>query len=384
TVVDAIVIALRGLNALLKGDVSGAFSALWSIVARVFEGILNVIKAIAPEAVAWIRRTVEGIRDWLVNRFQTTVVEPVRRKIEQVKGFFRELYVAVVGNSYIPDMVQGVASWMARLDAGMVQPARNATDQTREAFEDLRADVESIMSSLLSDSERAARELARKLATIRQGVGAGVLTEQEGRRAEAGVLMEGIRPVEGPQPVAQTRIEAPVINLDPMREAAEEFADSFARGMERVFEGDLKGLARDWLRDLAFNAFLEIGQALFRTMNNGGGFNLGNVLGGLSKAIPGFARGGSFTVPGSGTVDSQLVAFRATPGERVDVSTRGQQRDTGRANIAVAVQASPYFDVRVRQVAAPVAGVAYRAAVSDSRRVVPADLSRGQIYSRSK
>lgn len=38
----------------------------------------------------------------------------------------------------------------------------------------------------------------------------------------------------------------------------------------------------------------------------------------------GFQHGGSFVVPGSGGPDSQLVAFRATPGERVDVSRRGE------------------------------------------------------------
>lgn len=41
---------------------------------------------------------------------------------------------------------------------------------------------------------------------------------------------------------------------------------------------------------------------------------------------PGFASGGSFTVPGSGGTDSQLVRFKASPGERVTVQTPGQQQ----------------------------------------------------------
>lgn len=40
----------------------------------------------------------------------------------------------------------------------------------------------------------------------------------------------------------------------------------------------------------------------------------------------GFATGGSFAVGGSGGVDSQMVSFRATPGERVAVSTPQQVR----------------------------------------------------------
>jgi hypothetical protein len=40
--------------------------------------------------------------------------------------------------------------------------------------------------------------------------------------------------------------------------------------------------------------------------------------------VPGFATGGSFLVGGRGGTDSALVAFRATPGERVTVSPPGQ------------------------------------------------------------
>lgn len=54
----------------------------------------------------------------------------------------------------------------------------------------------------------------------------------------------------------------------------------------------------------------------------GGG---GGLLGGLLGGLPGFQTGGSFTVGGSGGPDSQLVAFRASPNERVDVLTPQQQ-----------------------------------------------------------
>lgn len=40
--------------------------------------------------------------------------------------------------------------------------------------------------------------------------------------------------------------------------------------------------------------------------------------------MPGFQYGGSFVVPGRGGADSQVVAFRATPGEQVTISPPGQ------------------------------------------------------------
>lgn len=46
---------------------------------------------------------------------------------------------------------------------------------------------------------------------------------------------------------------------------------------------------------------------------------------GLGIPIPGFATGGSFMVGGQGGTDSQLVAFNASPNERVDVLTPAQQ-----------------------------------------------------------
>lgn len=61
----------------------------------------------------------------------------------------------------------------------------------------------------------------------------------------------------------------------------------------------------------------------------GGGGGLGGA-GGLLGGLLGFQNGGSAMVAGNNnSPDSQLVAFRATRGERVDVSTPGQQRQGG-------------------------------------------------------
>jgi phage-related protein len=49
--------------------------------------------------------------------------------------------------------------------------------------------------------------------------------------------------------------------------------------------------------------------------------------------LAGFANGGSFKVGGSGGTDSQVVAFRATPGETVDVRTPQQNINNNSKNI---------------------------------------------------
>lgn len=90
------------------------------------------------------------------------------------------------------------------------------------------------------------------------------------------------------------------------------------RGAERGLEQALNNLA-----DLIFKLFSD-------SMSGGSGSGIGSSIGqivsaifgggGNSSSIPGFATGGNFTVGGSGGVDSQLVRFRATPGEMVNIS----------------------------------------------------------------
>jgi hypothetical protein len=102
------------------------------------------------------------------------------------------------------------------------------------------------------------------------------------------------------------------------------------------------------------------------------------VLKGFAGGLPGFKTGGSFKVGGSGGADSQLMQFRATPGEMVDIRRPGQ--DQGGGQMAVHVVPSPYFDVQVERVAGPVAqqaaGNMGRQVLDASRRSAPGLQSR--------
>ena len=66
---------------------------------------------------------------------------------------------------------------------------------------------------------------------------------------------------------------------------------------------------------------------------------LGSFLGNKVADLLGFQHGGSFKVGGSGGRDSQLVAFKASPREKVTVETPGQQGKRGGGNVT-------YIDAR--------------------------------------
>jgi hypothetical protein len=75
-----------------------------------------------------------------------------------------------------------------------------------------------------------------------------------------------------------------------------------------------------------------------------------------------FATGGSFTVPGDGGVDSQLVAFRASPGENVSIDRAGQKSSGGSRPQIITINISTpdvkSFKASESQIAARMARVA--------------------------
>lgn len=59
------------------------------------------------------------------------------------------------------------------------------------------------------------------------------------------------------------------------------------------------------------------------------GGDITSMASSAGAGTPGYAHGGSFRVGGVGGTDSQLVAFRASPSERVTITTPEQERDGG-------------------------------------------------------
>jgi hypothetical protein len=114
------------------------------------------------------------------------------------------------------------------------------------------------------------------------------------------------------------------------------FEDAILKGerLRDVLQGLLEDIGRIILR-LTVTKPLEglIGDTLggllgglFSSASAGPALSTGGALsiGSLGSLLP-FATGGSFKVGGSGGTDSKAIAFRATPGELVNVSRPGQQ-----------------------------------------------------------
>lgn len=396
--------ALRVVSAILKGDWQTAWNAAGSLIKAAVQGIGRMIDAVFPNILGSIRGLVTGVQEWFGARLNG-ILGGVIKKVRDVSDAFFKMYDAVVGHSYVPDMVIEVGEWMSRLDALMVDPTTAATEKTADRFKRMGEQVRATIGSLLTDAERDARELSRIMGDLDWGLKNGRITQ-----AEHTLFAGRARTQYGPKEVLDqpARMELGALErpawLDRFDEhqkkmkedmaetiarSREDFADAFSYGIEAAMNGDWSSVLRTIVEQVfggtLQDAFRKLGGSLFDSMGGGkgGGINLGSIgksIGSLFGKIPGFSTGGSFKVGGSGSVDSKLVSMRLTPGEMVDVRRPGQ--------LQAANNNSPiHFDMRgavmtadlmaqAEQMAAQSGGNALRTA----RTAVPADRAKSDKY----
>lgn len=366
-------LAVDFFKALFRGDWSEAWNLAKQMASNAIETIGNVLQALVPNALGYLRDLYNGVREWISNRLGA-IWDGLMDRIERVKEGFYNLYDAVVGHSYIPDMVDGIREQMQRLDAVMVQPAERATSATAQAFRELQGEVNGILARLFPQEARMNEYLREREAISR----ATFLTEAQ--RLEALTRLRREYYLDDPLNVGSANDnDKPDINVlgddvvDPILASAEEIAEATA-DMELEVEEDTGQIIAHFA-EMARNVVGSL-----RNMVNS--FKSGDILGGIQgildmvlqvvnligmvsgkPAIPsfggagpspmGFSTGGSFKVGGSGGVDSQLVRFKATPGEMVTVR-RGDQMNAAN-DIHVYVTKGEMFDAHVERVARPLA-----------------------------
>lgn len=179
------------LGKLLTGDFSGAWEAVKTLVGDVVNGWIAVLNSLAPEAVAAMRAMVLGIQEWIKNKLGE-IFAWLGKKIEDVKGWFFGLYDAVVGHSYIPDMVDEIGQNMARLQALMVDPAKKATDATKDAFRQLQEDTASLLDRLFPVQAQI-RSIMDDMATLDEAMKKGLITPEayaQGKKVLEGQLAQ--------------------------------------------------------------------------------------------------------------------------------------------------------------------------------------------------
>lgn len=187
-VASIIVDALRLVVALLSGDWSGAWRAARDICRDAVQAVMEVIGGLAQAGIGYISGLVRGIDEWMGGRL-SRIWETVKQKIDAVKGWFYGLYDAVVGHSYVPDMVDGIAAQMARLDMVMTAQASKAATATADAFQEMAEEVRPLLDRLFPEAAALAR-FRRDASTIDRAEGV-VLSADQAAEARRRLALEG-------------------------------------------------------------------------------------------------------------------------------------------------------------------------------------------------
>lgn len=239
-----------------------------------------------------------------------------------------------------------------------VKMAEAMNNKLQDAFGGGPMDLNSALNKLPANfgeaGEKAAGEFVVKFEKkTREGAGKASLALKEMAREAANVFDRTRTPLE--------KYNAEIEKLTKLLNAGKISQDTFNRAVIQAKEdlddasestrkmdaffstiGDsIKGLisgTKGW-KDVLSDVIGKLTDALFSadTLKNlfggfGGGSSgggLGGLFSGLLGGLFGFADGGSFNVGGSGGIDSQIVAFKASPNENVSVTKPGQTAGGG-------------------------------------------------------
>ncbi|MDI3341891.1 MAG: hypothetical protein QJR03_15305 [Sphaerobacter sp.] len=176
------------VGALLRGDFAGAWEAAKEMVRGAAGGIGTIVEGLKNTVIGLISGMIGGVTG-LVSGF-----------VESIIAYFRGLYHALVGGSIVPDMVNGIITWIGRLPGevlgiigGLVadvlgRMAGLAADMLGKGAE-LVANVASGMTSMLGSVTGAAQAIIAGIT----GAFSGAITWlwQAGRDVVQG-LIDGI------------------------------------------------------------------------------------------------------------------------------------------------------------------------------------------------
>lgn len=96
---------------------------------------------------ALVQKVFVAVKTWLVDKF-TEIVQSIKAKIDAVTGFFKNMYTAVVGGSFVPDMIRGIETQFSKLTSIMVKPAQLATSAVQGFFQGLENHLDSLLRKI--------------------------------------------------------------------------------------------------------------------------------------------------------------------------------------------------------------------------------------------
>lgn len=302
--------------------------------------------------------------------------------------FNRELFNPTPDTSGFDSVVEGYET-VAVAAGGARAAAAGLTDEQKAAADAAR-DLAREGQRTFEQTRTPAEQYAARIEELRRQLQGAAIDQDTFNRAmrDAQDAFDAADPGKQAQAALDQKIkdygndsqlEAIALADDHQRNMEAATYDGIRGGLEAAADGNLGQYLASRLRSALLDGLADSLTSMIsggKKGKGGGGGIFGSLAGLFGIKLPGFKTGGSFKVGGSGGPDSQITAFRSSPGEMVDV----RKGDQGGGAMSVHVTPSPYFDVQVQRVAGPVAqqaaGQMGRQVLDASRRSAPGMQSR--------
>jgi TP901 family phage tail tape measure protein len=281
----------------------------------------NVIKTFVDMATGvglTMFNMMEDVRKDLIGRWDI-LVKKLKEKTGLVESIFRGMAGAIVGNSIVPDMTTGILASFSTLAKGMVERTKQGAFGVTNTFTAMAQKAAKSAGNFKKTVQDTFKTLFRKRGKVSFPGGTPedkMLADLQSMYKEDAAKRDKKRINKTLLVLRNAGLEVGKALTSSLGNALDDFVEKGKFSMS-----SFRDFAKSALQDVA-KSFLR--QAILGPRGGGAGGLLG-AIGGLF----GFKRGGSFTVAGAGGADSQLVAFKATPGEEVSVRRPGQMAPAG-------------------------------------------------------
>jgi hypothetical protein len=318
------------VSALMRGDFSGAFQALKTMGIAMLTALGNAFMTLAPNAIAAVRSLYTGVKVWIQDKLGA-IFDWVGKKVAQVTGFFSDMYVAVVGNSYVPDMVDGIGAHMARLQQNLVDPASKATNKTTEAFQKMADEISPLLDRLFPEAAEENQYKAEQDLIARAekaGAKKGGLTPAQAEAARQRLKEERMGDpvaVSGDGQDALDKVEAELDEyiqtvdaklVDKTKKQTASVAQSYAEMAQSII-GSLDGMVQDFKRGDILGGIMGMLDLIGQVANLVAGIS------GKSNVFQGFGQQPDYSTPGYG--GARAFGGPVVPGKTYRVGERGSE-----------------------------------------------------------
>lgn len=314
TIFTQIGLFIEGVSKLLTGDFAGAWETAKEMVATAVQGFVDILRTLFPE-------TVKVISD-MAKAFSTRLGQLATRMVTWgrniIDGLVRGILAApeAVWNALKSVVLRGVEN--IREFLGIASPSKLFMEMGGFVSEGMALGITGGLPKVEAAMDALGSTVADRLGAMTPGQGLTIDAAFDGEAVGTAAAEAG----------------------SSLRDT---FRQTFADGIKAALDGDLGGFLEKTFSSILDNAMRQASDVLSEALTGllgglfggtgQGGGGLGELLGGALRGLfggsPGFALGGNFTVGGRPGRDANLVAFRATRGEHVTVSTSADAANPG-------------------------------------------------------